>query len=67
MYFCLSDKTDDALAKVNVTKSEGAVGVYDDQFMEMEKKLLEIRTIIENFNQSEANMAAMNSSIDDIR
>lgn len=62
-----SDQTDVLLAQVNVTKSEGAVGVYDDQFMAMEKKLDEVRKIIDGFNQSKVDMAVISLSIDDIK
>ena len=55
------------IAQVNVTKSEGAVGVYDDKFVAMEKKLAEIDAIIKNLNQSEANMTTMDDSLENIR
>lgn len=54
------------LAQVNVTKSEGAVGVYDDQFMDMEKKLDAVRAIIDGFNQSKVDMAEISRSINEI-
>lgn len=55
------------LAQVNATRSEGAVGVYDDQFLAMEKILEEVRSIIDNFNQSESNIVNMTSNLNDIR
>ena len=62
-----SDQTDELLAQVNMTKSEGAVGVYDDQFTAMEKKLAEVQMIIDGFNQSKADMTDISADIDEIR
>lgn len=50
-----------------MTKSEGAVGVYDDQFTAMEKKLAEVQMIIDGFNQSKADMTDISADIDEIR
>lgn len=61
------DATDEMLSRVNVTKSEGAVGVYDEQFMEMERKLQEIRDIINKFNQSAADMGRMDTDYQELR
>jgi hypothetical protein len=63
----LTDQTDELLAQVNMTKSEGAVGVYDDQFTAMEMKLEEVKMIIDGFNQSKTDMSDISSAIEEIR
>jgi len=52
---------------VNITKSEGAVGVYDDQFMKMEKQLIEVKSILDGFNQTAADMSSMVTSFERLR
>lgn len=55
------------LAKVNITKTEGAVGVYDEQFMEMERKLMVIKSILDHFNRSAADMSSVDIELSEIR
>lgn len=64
---CLAAETDELIAQVNVTKSEGAVGVYDQTFMALEDKLAQVNDIISNFNESEDSMASTQASFEDIR
>lgn len=67
VFFCAAVRTDEMLAQVNITKSEGAVGVYDEKFMEMERKLLEISDIIDKFNQTAADMSNMDTSFVELK
>jgi len=55
------------LVQVNVTKSQGAVGVFDEQFQKIEDTLEKIQMIINNFNKSEASLDEMELSLDQIR
>lgn len=61
------ERTDEMLTQVNTTKSEGAVRVYDAQFMEMEKKLMEITDIINRFNQTAADMSNTETSFTELK
>lgn len=63
----LAEQTDELLAKVNHTRSQGAVAVYDEQFMEMEKQLMEIKNILDGFNQTAADMSDMVVSFERLR
>ncbi|KAF6030639.1 hypothetical protein EB796_011046 [Bugula neritina] len=63
----LRERTNDMLVQVNVTKSQGAVGVFDEQFQKIEDTLEKIQMIINNFNKSEASLDEMELSLDQIR